>query len=406
METPEQALGPEIYQMKRDLNVVGLSEATYQKMTKKKLLDSFADRTWADWFKFLFQEIPVTVSPHEYIQLGTRKGLFELWIQNLVMNVTGTTVENGLKVNMHKGIWAGKTIADLVPKECLEADKRGLDPNFALGPAVVLGRGPSIYHHKHLERLAEYQKNGKYQGIVVAADGALIDALKRGVRVDYSVSIDGHRELIKKWYEGDLVKEHAHEIKPIIGATCAPNVAEICEKQGLDYYWCIPIYDDYHTLDSFTIMNTMITKSEKNPLGVPSLNVGGNSGCCAWIMSYNLLRRSPVALLGIDLGYRHDTKHEDTIYWKTILDNCKGDVELAKAQFRRTYNPGFQQEGLLDPTFEYYRHGWISLEKDAGDWHRCYNCTEGGNLWFDRRGPEDNFGCLTFEQFVQRFGQL
>ena len=46
--------------------------------------------------------------------------------------------------------------------------------------AIVIGRGPSIKKHNHLELLA----NSDYTGSILCCDGALINTLKSGVTPD------------------------------------------------------------------------------------------------------------------------------------------------------------------------------------------------------------------------------
>lgn len=203
--------------MRRDIIVKGLSEATYQKLLKKKESDGFEEKDWSDWMSHLVVGVNLVDSPSEMIQHTTRDSLLETWIQNLSKNLPK--------------IWVSESINALVPAECTQAEKEGKDPDFPTGSAIVIGRGPSVFKNKHLELLA----NSDYRGTVVCTDGALIDTLKAGVRPDLvenflSVSVDGNRELIRKWYEHELVEKYGPHIKVALTSSVAPNVVQQVEK--------------------------------------------------------------------------------------------------------------------------------------------------------------------------------
>ena len=83
---------------------------------------------------------------------------FEDWITNFALNLPQ--------------IWVEKSAKELAPISEFNFKKE--NPS-----AIVIGRGPSIDKHKHLEQLAQ----SEYKGTIVCCDGKLIDALKAGVKI-------------------------------------------------------------------------------------------------------------------------------------------------------------------------------------------------------------------------------
>ena len=72
--------------MKRDIYIRGLSEPTYLKLIKRKENDGFRDEEWPPWLDYLTADIHIEDTPGELIQMGTKEGLFELWMKNFVEN--------------------------------------------------------------------------------------------------------------------------------------------------------------------------------------------------------------------------------------------------------------------------------------------------------------------------------
>ena len=79
---------------------------------------------------------------------------FDDWVQNFAINL--------------ENIWEEPSA------KALETDKNHKQKNNS---AVVIGRGPSIKKHGHLELLAK----SNYNGSIICTDGSLINALKSGI---------------------------------------------------------------------------------------------------------------------------------------------------------------------------------------------------------------------------------
>mgnify|MGYP001618136739 FL=1 len=338
-----------------------MDEPTFRKMVKLKDQQGYTSKPWGEWFQSLFKEMYLNDSSEEMIQKSTRENLLKTWCENFGENLSS--------------IKQGDTIAALVPEEAKK------DPFCVLGPALVVGRGPSIFRNKHLELLAEKG----FKGTVIATDGALLECLRRGVVPQYVVSVDGNREKIVQWYDDPLVDRHGSRITAILCCMVAHNVVERIEKAGMPYCWFNPQFDDWRKNDSFTRIQMLMTATERHPNGCPNVGCGGNAGTTAWVFAWALLRRSPVGLIGIDMGYYADTPLEETAYYRQLMAGTKGDAGLVSQAYSKMFNPYFNVEVMTDPVFRQYRASWLRLLKDIPPMIRTVNCSEGGCFFTDDR---------------------
>ena len=370
--------------MKRDLVIHAISEVTFTKLQKLKDDQGFGEKDWGEWLTHLARDVHLQDTQSEAIQRHTRDGLLELWVQNLAKNLSK--------------IWNGNTIASIVPDEVKKAEAEGKDPDFSTGTAIVIGRGPSIFKNQHLELLAQ----SDYHGTIVCTDGALIDALTRGVQPDkyenfFTVTVDGNREKIWKWFDHELVDKYGKYIKAILCSSVADNVPERCEKAGIQVHWFHPLFDDYRNIESYTKIQQYMTQCEKHPNGVPAMQAGGNAGATAWVLSWVVLRKTPVALIGIDLGYLPETPLESTYYWQGLLQATGGNPILIQQAYEKVFNPGFNTEAIIDPVFKHYREAFRDLTDHAPKWMETWNCTEGGSLF------GESIICKPFRDFLAEF---
>lgn len=291
--------------MKKTL-IVKLSETTYKKLVKKKeeVFPQGAD--WEEFFNYLVKDVHLEELGGERISRSTKEHLFELWVRNFADNLPY--------------IREGKTIADLVPPEPEKVPKSA---------GIVVGAGPSIWKHKHLEMLAESDFDGK----VILCDRMTIPALKAGVTPEkfdiYIVGVDG-APIIAKWYDDPIVDKYGPDLKVCIITSTHPDVRKRLEKAGAQIYWFNPIFDDWRRNESFTKLQLIMTKSEKLPKGVPSMSALGHAGGCAWVMAHSLLRCSPICL------------SEDTL----IYTNPRGPVKISEVNIGEEVL-SFSESGLI-----------------------------------------------------------
>lgn len=360
--------------MPKTLIIRGLSETTYKKLIKKKEDDNFGQKGWADWLTYISKDVRLEETTSEQIQRSTRENLLELWCKNFAQNLPH--------------IRKGKTIADLTPEKPDDVPK---------GPAIVIGAGPSIQEHNHLELLAD----SHFQGTLILTDRMLIPCLKKGVTPDkfpdfYVVGVDG-APIIAKWYNDPIVEKYGPHIKTCLIVSSHPDVRKNCEKARVQIYWFNPLFDDWRSNESFTRIQIMMTKSKRNPRGVPSMAAGGNAGCCAWVMAHALLRRSPLALIGLNLGWTEGTPLEKTTYYSAFLQAVKDPSKVAMA-YREIYNPYFKCKAIADPIFFHYAEAFKEMARETPEWVTTINATEGGILF-----GEPYIHCMKFADYLEHY---
>ena len=358
--------------MKAQLVVEDLDDVVLRKLLKMKDNDQFTSKTWGEWFSFLTRDVFLNDSAGEMIQKSTRQNLLRTWCGNLADNLPS--------------IREMDTIRALAPAD-EDADK-------IMGPCVVVGRGPSLFKHQHLKLLGE----SGFKGVVVASDGALIECLKNGVVPNYAVSVDGNKDLIWKWYDHPLVAENASKIASILCVTVANNVLKHIQKIGVKAYWFNPQFDDWRRNESFTKLQMLLTASEKNPNGAPNVACLGNAGATAWVMSHALLRRSPIALIGMDMGYLPETPVEETSYYRAMMEGTGGNVNLVMQSYGKVHNPFFHCDAVNDAVFRQYRDSFLSALEQINPQIRTVQCSEGGCLFSE--DPSCRLEYMKFKDFL------
>ena len=270
------------------------------------------------------------------------------------------------------------------------------------GSALVLCAGPSLHRHQTAEQItaARYQE----RGVLVSTDGALGYCLRHNIIPDFVVSVDPHPTRIVRWFgdpdlahrpEDDyfrrqdldpalakdevqsneellaLVNRAGPKIRAVLSTSVAPSVRDRVLDAGMPVYWWNPIYDDYDAPQSHTRRIFELTRA-------PCLVTGGNCGTSAWAFAGAILQKTPVAVVGMDLGYHPDTPITFTQYY-TELRELFGD-RVSEA-YRQVWNPYLQQRWYTDPAYWWYRQGFLELAQQAP--FTTQNCTQGGILFGD-----------------------
>ena len=270
--------------------------------------------------------------------------------------------------------------------------------------AIVVGAGPSLRRRQSLERL----RASRFDGTIVAADGALGACLRAGVVPHVVVSVDPHLQRIVRWF-GDptlekprdddyfrrqemdavhhddehgsnreieanrtlveLVNRHGPKIRVAAATSAALDVVERCNDVGMAIYWWNPMFDDYEQPHS-------LSRQAWEMNGLPCVNGGGNVGTAAWALSHAVLGKRRIGLIGIDLGYAPGTPYEKTQYYPELRE-LLGD--RYREAFIHTRNPETGETWFSDPSYHWFRKVFLEMLGDA-DCHTV-NCTEGGLLF-------------------------
>ena len=302
----------------------------------------------------------------------------DLWLQNFARNLPHILEGNNVKV-------------------LSVFDKNSQSDHLPTKSAIIIGKGPSVTAKKHIELLS----SSNYSGSIMCTDIMLITALKNGVTPDkfpdfYVLTVDGDPEQAD-FYDDPIVEKYASKLKIVLSTCTSPKVMDVCKKFGLQVFWFNPLMDDFRKAGSFGKIMNIMTRSEKNPKGVSSLQTGGNVGSNSWVLSWAILGRSPTVLIGIDFGYPATTKIEQTQHYDHLLRCYGNDVERVKNDHRIVYNKDFDCDVLIDPIYDYYREGFCELVLHTPKWVRTINATEGGSLFGERIEP------MKFSDFLKTY---
>lgn len=354
---------------------------TLKKILNKKKEMGFQEKSWDKWFDHLFNQSRIKHYKNE-IEKIMEKANYEVWYETWVKNFA-------LNLN---NIWNESSARELDPVK---------DPKYKSKEhsAIVIGRGPSIKKHKHLDLLA----NSNYKGAIVCCDGALVNALKAGITPDkfpeyYVVTIDAG-DRIKEFYDNEIVDVHGNKISGIFSTVTSPSVTERARSAGIKIHWLHALFDYNEGKKSFNQISALMVRAKNHDKGLPAIQTGGNVGTSSWFISWQILKRSTIALIGINHGWEEDDpweiiiSHGSCISWVEIDKNS----ETFKKLFPIIYNPEFKCNCILDPIFQYYSGALKEFVSRAPSWVNTINATEGGCIFGER------IKCMAFKDFLNKY---
>jgi hypothetical protein len=333
-------------------------------------------KEWAEWldelFDMLLQEDKQNST--QILENIFEKNLYEKyyddWIRNFASNL--------------ENIWNGNSARDLTPT------------NNQTKAAIVIGRGPSIFKHKHLDLLA----NSNYDGTIVCTDGALVHALNAGVTPDkfkefFVVTIDTQTH-ISKLYDDPIIKQYGNKIKCILSSTVPQSTYTIAIESGMQVFWTHALFDYNKGKSSFNYISGAMTKTKNHQKGLPAIQTGGNVGTSSWIISWSILKCSPTVLIGIDHGYPAEMSWEEIGKYHKIPGDVSKDSDAFKKAYPTIYNPVFDCYVKQDPIFQYYSNALKEFIPKAPSWVQTINATGGGAIF------GDGINCMKFEDFLAK----
>jgi hypothetical protein len=305
---------------------------------------------------------------------------FDEWVTNFALNLPH--------------IWNEKSAKDLTPstEPTYQKEKHS---------AIVIGRGPSIKKHEHLKLLAE----SNYQGAIVCCDGKLADALKAGITPDkfpkyFVTTIDPYPKIIKH-YDHEIVNAYGSKIKGIFTVIANPNVVERARQAGIQIHWLHSLFDYNEGKKSFNKISSLMIRAKNKLHGLPAIQTGGNIGTASWFISWQILKCSTVALIGINHGWEEDTS------WETIITHGDDSGEISKdidrnspsfnKLFKKIHNPDFNCYCILDPLFQFYSEALKEFILRSPEWVTTINATEGGSI-FGKRVKS-----MKFSNFLEKY---
>ena len=344
-----------------------IDEYTLNELIKLKHKDGFKNNTWDEWFNHSFSINPKN-NVKEIIESVEKKFFnehhFDRYVKNFSLNL-----ENIINLS----------------------SSRELDPDYnsklsKVNSAIVIGRGPSMKKHKHLELLSQ----SNFKGYIVCTDGALIQTLKAGVTPDkfpnfLVVTVDTEEDEVD-FFNDEIVDKFGKKIQGIFSTLVDPKVIKRAIDAKIKIHWIHPLFDLHEGKKSFNNISAMMVRTQKNNVGLPALQTGGNVGTSSWFASWQILKCKTVALIGINHGWEEDDSWETIFSHGNIIDTS--DIELndetQKKLFPKIHNPDFNTTCILDPIFQYYSSALKEFISRSPDTVQTINATEGGSIFGEK----------------------
>jgi len=370
-----------------DNKELSINEETLNKLQFFKKNDGFSNKSWDEWFEYIFNQKSNqnrSQSEIENIMEKLHYESFDEWVKNFALNLNN--------------IWNESSAAELEPN--LE-DKLSTHDS-----AIVIGRGPSLKKKKHLELIA----NSDYKGSIVCCDGALINTLKAGVTPEkfpkfFVVTVDPYH-LARKFYDDPIIDKHGKKIKGIFSVISNPAVVERARLAGIKIHWLHSLFDYGEGKKSFNSISALMIRAKTHLEGLPAIQTGGNVGTSSWFVSWQILRNSIVCLTGINHGWEeddswetiitHGRKNDPRVFGNDVSVTIDRDSHEFKKLFKKIYNPEYQCYCILDPLFQFYSEALKEFISRSPDWLTTINATEGGSIFGDR------VTCTTLTSFLKK----
>lgn len=312
----------------------------------------------------------------EDVMKNTHLNSFQDWVKNFALNLPH--------------IWKESSANDLGK---IYSAKKGEKI------AIVIGGGPSIKKHGHLDLL----KKSNFKGSVVVVDRMLETVLKAGITPKkfpkfFVVSIEPY-ERIKKHYDSKTVKKFGPNIRAIFPVIISPKVANKARSVKIKIHWLHSLIDYQEGEKSFNQLSSIMIKAKSHHEGLPAIQTGGNVGTSAWFISWRILKCSTVCLIGINHGWEEDDP------WDKIVSHGHEDPlkkvdeknQIIKKSLKKIFNPDFNCTCILDPIYQFYSSALKEFISRSPDWVKTINATEGGSIFGKR------ITCITFKEFLNEF---
>jgi len=353
-------------------NEFSILQSTLKKLLKAKKESGFENKNWDEWFIDHFSDIKS--SRDKSVENFFYKNDFDQWVQNFTINLDNIQNESSAK--------------DIVLNYSGKNDF-----------AIIIGAGPSLKKHNHLEKLAK----SNYRGAIICTDRSLIPALKAGVTPKkfpnfFVITIDAYEE-IQKYYDDEIVKEFGHLINGIFSVLTFPATVNKARNAGIKINWIHTLFDYAEGQKSFNYISALMIRS-KNPVHkLPAIQTGGNVGTSGWFIGWKILKSKTICLIGMNHGWEEDDPKDLILSHGNVGDisEIKSNEENFQKLFPKIFNPYFKTNCILDPIFEYYSSTLKEFILRSPENISTINSTEGGSLFGKR------ITCLNFTEFLSKF---
>ncbi len=332
------------------------------KLTWRDVFHRFA--VYMNGIHYIFQA-PDEITKQTQLDLNTVMGLIQLWTHNMRDNCKDISPD--VDVSRLKDSW----------------------PHLGK-PAIVIGAGPTLQQHHHLEHL----KAANFKGPVFSTAHSLKWCLEAGIVPDV-VSIVDASDKIAGFLDDPLIDKYADDITMVfINST---HRACVDRWKGSKRYWFVSGIPQNLIPNVDTVLTDIF-------YDLSPLETGGNSGtalmCLAWYLGCN-----PVGLLGLDFAYPKGFPYDQTQYhfaWRESIGEGKAYKDEADliAQIYHPYtHPYFKTECYTDFVYDVFRKAFDTITKDYKKHFgvQAINCTGGGAVY------NSHIKCMSLDRFLEKY---
>lgn len=281
-----------------------------------------------------------------------------------------------------------------------EHSSRDLDPTInsqVNNSAIVIGAGPSLKKHNHLQLLAK----SNYKGSIICTDRSLKPALLAGVTPEkfpkfYVISIDPGN-VIKNFYDDKIVKTFGNKINGIFSTVIDPQTVETARSAGIKIHWIHPLIDYEEGKKSINQILGLMVRAKCHHDGLPGIQTGGNVGTSSWFFAWQILKCKIICLIGINHSWNEDDPWESIAAHCRLPKNFNKDTLLFKKMFPKIYNSEFNCTCILDPIFQFYSNALKEFISRSPSSVKTINATEGGCIFGKR------ITCMKFSEFLKKY---
>jgi hypothetical protein len=356
-------------------NIPSIDEKTLYKLIEKKTRMGFENKSWDEWFEHILDihNDDKENKIENYMKSYFYENLYEKSIKNFSINL--------------QNVWNERSANDVL--DDISFENR---PNSA----IVIGRGPSLKKHGHLQLLSK----SNYKGAIICSDGILSTALENGVTPDrfpnfFVITVDADK-IIKEYYDHEKINEYGPKIKGLFSTVTDPDTVNEARRRKIGIHWFHSLFDLDEGEKSFNKISALMVRSKKHKKGLPGLQTGGNVGTTCWFAAWRILKCNTACLIGID----HSWTENDSLDVITTHGKPKHKFEINYNEddfnklFPKIYNPFFDCTCILDPIFQYYSNGLKEFIARSPTNFQTINATEGGCIFGDR------INCMKFNEFL------
>ncbi|MAV94381.1 MAG: hypothetical protein CMA31_01675 [Euryarchaeota archaeon] len=344
-----------------------IEEKTLEQLLQLKENDGFKNKSWDEWFRFSFK-IKSKSTVNEIIENVEERFFddnhFDRYVKNFTLNLEQISKQPSARI--------------LDPEHNSE--------KLQTESAIVIGRGPSMKKHNHLDILAK----SNFDGCIVCTDGALIKTLESGVTPEkfpnfFVVTVDTEEDEVD-FFDDKIVDKYGGQINGIFSVLVDPKVIKRAIDAKIKIHWIHPLFDLQYGKKSFNSISALIVRTKKEGVGLPAIQTGGNVGTASWFVGWQILKCKTVGLIGINHGWEEDDTWETIISHGNVINPGELDKESEtfKKLFPKIFNPDFNSYCILDPTFQYYSNALKEFISRAPKHVNTINATEGGSIFGDR----------------------